>query len=261
MKKIKIISVLVVYEPENINKIIDLVSRLSVYSKILVIINDGNSYSVGQDHIICNNKNVGTSGAYNIAINTFKEDYDFIWIWDQDSSVDSENLSKFYNNVCHYKNLNKIGAYLFYDSRNKIKSNDLHFNNIEYGKSSGTLITKELINAIGNFNEDLFLDYVDYEFMIRAEQHGFKLVSFEGIELNSHQLGGLYASLFGEIQAPAPYRLFLQKKSVSIFLKIVKGKYLLKLKLLLRLFLWVPWSFVFKDCSLRLYYLLIHNEK
>ena len=51
---------------------------------------------------------------------------------------------------------------------------------------SGSLFKRNVFNKIGYFNEDLFLDVVDYEFFIRMKKAGIKLIRVNSAVLTHH---------------------------------------------------------------------------
>ncbi|MET0932685.1 MAG: glycosyltransferase [Mycetocola sp.] len=62
---------------------------------------------------------------------------------------------------------------------------------------SGMLIPVETLTAVGEFREDLFIDLVDLEFVLRCEDHGLPGVAAPGLRLE-HSLGAQYENrLFG----------------------------------------------------------------
>ena len=54
--------------------------------------------------------------------------------------------------------------------------------------TSGSLLATSVYQAIGPFREDLFIDYVDTEYCLRAVSHGYKIVAVCAAELE-HRLG------------------------------------------------------------------------
>jgi len=56
--------------------------------------------------------------------------------------------------------------------------------------TSGSILNLSLVKNLGDFNEDLFIDFVDAEFSYRVIQNGFINLMFSNILLN-HALGNL----------------------------------------------------------------------
>lgn len=54
--------------------------------------------------------------------------------------------------------------------------------------TSGSMVNLDLFNRLGDFDENLFIDEVDFEYCARAVKNGFKTIQFRNIYLN-HSLG------------------------------------------------------------------------
>jgi rhamnosyltransferase len=59
---------------------------------------------------------------------------------------------------------------------------------VDYLISSGCLIPMETIRAVGSMREDLFIDYIDIEWGLRAKAHGYQSFGVCGAEM-FHSLG------------------------------------------------------------------------
>jgi rhamnosyltransferase len=59
---------------------------------------------------------------------------------------------------------------------------------VDYLISSGCLIPMETIGAVGSMREDLFIDYIDIEWGLRAKAHGYQSFGVCGAEM-FHSLG------------------------------------------------------------------------
>lgn len=128
------------------------------------------------------NRNVGISKAYNYVIDNmhFKVD-DYLIILDDDTHITREYFNEVKAAVknCKYDvilpivraNNKIISPYNFYmNCRSKMIKNrhDLIKSKIS-GINSGMVINTQLFNKI-KYNENLFLDYVDYDFMRRVHK-------------------------------------------------------------------------------------------
>lgn len=67
---------------------------------------------------------------------------------------------------------------------------------VSYLIASGSLIPMSTLNTIGGMREDLFIDYVDIEWGLRAGQNGYSLFGVCGA-LMEHDLGELPLHFFG----------------------------------------------------------------
>lgn len=54
--------------------------------------------------------------------------------------------------------------------------------------TSGSIVNLGVFKKVGNFDENLFIDEVDFEYCVRAARRGFKTIQFKNIYLN-HSLG------------------------------------------------------------------------
>jgi rhamnosyltransferase len=76
--------------------------------------------------------------------------------------------------------------------------------------SSGTLIPISVFDRVGNFNESLFIDCVDFEWGWRARLLGIPLLLCEDVVMQ-HRLG--HSSRFG-LRIPSPIRHYYQYRNV-----------------------------------------------
>ena len=63
--------------------------------------------------------------------------------------------------------------------------------------SSGTIFSREVFEKTGGMQEELFIDYVDFEFSWRARHFGIQTLCFPDIEIR-HQLGDSFKKVFGK---------------------------------------------------------------
>ena len=61
--------------------------------------------------------------------------------------------------------------------------------------TSATLMNTEVANEIGNFDEKMFIDYVDFEYCIRLRKNGYKMIKVNETEL-LHELGNTVTKSF-----------------------------------------------------------------
>lgn len=243
----KILTVIPIYHPDKIEQLSAFINLLGKYSDVLCIFNDGNIISLGQRFSECPEINKGTSGAYNLAIKKYLNPYEYIWLWDQDSLADDELLNNFITKVMSFSHFDRCGIFSFFDTLNEVRSSDRICCILGHAKSSGTIIKKTTISQVGLFDETLFIDYVDYEYIRRSFAKGFYTIQISDLKLNSHIQGGEYKTIFGSIYAPSPSRLYYQKKGTLYIFKLEYIPLQQKLKLIFRLFAWIPFSLIFND--------------
>lgn len=241
------------YKPVG-NSYLELIKVLHSYSTILLLSNDN------KDRQIENVKNfifdnIGTGGAYNFVINNFE--FDYLWVWDQDTLINHDQAQKFLNHIPVFENDSQYCSLSFSDKYNCVDYALGEYDIIKYGKASGTLFKSSAIKEVGNFMEDLFLDYVDYEYLLRLRSFNFIPLQIRELDCESHILGDAQDTLFfGRKHVSSPKRWHLQKINT---LKLNKLRYIplsLKLKLSVRILFLFVYALNFKDRKKRLVYLL-----
>jgi rhamnosyltransferase len=116
-------------------------------------------------------ENSGLAKAYNYALNKLPGSW--ILILDQDSRLDLNSIEVLKNAAYDSKdimaicptNASKRGLH-------SVISDERY--GFEWAISSGTVINRRLALFIGGYNENYFVDKVDYEFWWRASNYGYK---------------------------------------------------------------------------------------
>jgi len=186
---------------------------------------------------IFNKENLGIAAAMNQASSlAIKNNFDFLLTMDQDSSVDSkliENYRKFFlsSNFSDIGILAPVPNYYPESDEEKLpgsKEKDVVI-------TSGCLLNLRIFEKVGPFKEDLFIDYVDFEYCLRLWRKKYKVVQLYSAKIY-HQLGNLERKniLFWKVYITnhTPIRYYYRTRN-RLYVDI---KYLL-----------VYSSFVFKD--------------
>jgi len=125
-------------------------------------------------------KNIGLSKAYNIMCSkAISEKFDFICLFDQDSRIDKNNLLEIINSINDYPK-NDVAIFapnVLY--KHKIKKNKKYYFKYEKVKwviSSGSFINLNIYNNIGKFDENLFIDRIDYDYCENARRNNYKII-------------------------------------------------------------------------------------
>lgn len=189
-------------------------SLISQIDKLILVKNDDTDASFIQcfekSCLIDLGKNYGIAYAQNCGIEeAVRIGADWILFSDQDT-VYPENFVCEMLEIASDEILGKIGALtpIFYDEikqqYSKImvgktkaiypKKNKIY--QITHAISSGTLVPVDVIKKCGGMKDDLFIDFVDYEWCWRVLEHGYKIYCFSGIEIH-HQLGDKLEKRFG----------------------------------------------------------------
>ena len=220
----KILSIICVYFPENNNNLLRLVEVLAQCGDVYIVINGGdlggNIASNKKVNIINNGVNYGTYAAYNLVF-TENPDYDYYWLWDQDTYFDIENARLFLSEAkILFENDNKISAVTTSDTKNFVSP----FNQkLLLAKASTTLIDYKRANQFLSsiFDLNFFLDLGDWDFCMRLYKGGGYIAEIPGI-LISHSLGEPVTTIFGEIRRPSEFRLFIQGLAFYRYIFIYK---------------------------------------
>jgi rhamnosyltransferase len=198
-------AIFISYNPNDsfINNVNQLVGQVS---EILIIDNnsDINSHKFlkkisenSKITIIYNQKNLGIATALNQGVNyAIAHSYEWIATFDQDSKPPNNFIRSMFYAYSQYslqdqlaiispRYFNEVSQLIIPVKRGDINST---FFEIEAAMTSGNLCKTSIFEKVGLFEEDFFIDYVDYEFCLRCICNGFKIiVSSESVLI--HNLG------------------------------------------------------------------------
>ncbi|WPC74280.1 glycosyltransferase family 2 protein [Vibrio porteresiae] len=204
--------VVVLYEPDQ--------SSLDFWLPVaqqhnVVIVDNSPVYSVSQDlervagKVFYNHNQGGIAGALNIGLTYVSNTKaDWCFLFDQDSRPEQDFFSKMLKQIAvaedHHKtalfapvyyetNLQKIADVIEITNgklnRHKYRDiKNLDIVNATYTITSGSVINLSAWGVIGNYDESLFLDFVDIEWGMRASSVGYKVIVFPKI-IMQHTLG------------------------------------------------------------------------
>lgn len=216
-----VISVLVTFKPniETLNKTIK--SIASQVNKIIVVNNGEEDFEFnGFDNLIFKklDGNYGIAYAQNVGIrNAITEGADFILLSDQDTIYPENYINQF----LPYLNEGKAQLYcpIFFDNVKNVcspimikKFKSVSFVNeptfVQHAIASGSIIDVDCLNKVGLMDENLFIDYVDFEFCWRLTNCGYKILTVPSIIIN-HQLGdGTKKILYKHVTLRSDIRYF-----------------------------------------------------
>lgn len=192
-----ICSITVTYNPDK-----RLLNQIKILKKCIkkILIFDNGSFDLKllkllqkkyKINIIYNKYNIGLASGLNIGIK-FALENKFKWILtlDQDSIPDKNminNMLKIYFSLSSSEKNNIAGLFPMHIEKIKNKINS-GIKYIDIGITSGSLFKTEIFNQIGFFEEKLFIDYIDYEFCLRAKSYGYKFLQVKNSIL-FHKIG------------------------------------------------------------------------
>lgn len=205
---VKIIAGIVLYNPD-INKLIDNINSIKNQVSELILVDNGsdNIDEICKElsknkvvNIIKNKKNDGIAKALNQIFKYAKDiGYEWILTLDQDSKCPSDIIEKY----SAYLNEKNIGILTPVITDRNYKY-DINYDeasiveDIEYCITSASLNLIKAWEETGGFLEPLFIDFVDFEYCIRVQKKGYRVVRINAIELE-HEIGkGENHNFFGK---------------------------------------------------------------
>ena len=201
-----IISIVVLYNPD-INIFVRLKQLAKSSNKVLVILNQKNLFgstdlNIDNTELVILGENIGLAKALNVGIRMAMNTNicDYIALFDQDSLLENDNsIIKITQIFKKYIN-EKIGliGHSNNDIKLKTKRRELNFDieEVEDVITSGSVLPCSVLKNVGLMDENLFIDYIDYEWCLRAKSFGYKIFKSHK-NLIVHSLGDKYINIIG----------------------------------------------------------------
>ena len=160
--------------------------------------------------LILNNENKGIAKALNQGLLKLPSKIKYILLLDQDTAIapnlinkhlyDFEQLTDPKKLACGWAFVNKVNPKPYfikygYFSRKFFAKTGIHV--VDTIITSGMLIDRQKINKVGVFNENLFMDFVDTEWCMRAKSKGFTIYGNFDVQVPAHPIGGEPLSILG----------------------------------------------------------------
>lgn len=194
-----IASVIVLYNP-NIDSLKRNIASFINYVDIILLIDNSSKKLIDND-LLNNEKiiyqfygdNLGIAKALSDAAKiAISQGYNLLLTMDQDSYFDNANIDYYFS---YLENHNEIGMicpnYLNICSENNVFE-------IKYAITSGCILNLNAYKKIKGFNEELFIDFVDFDLCYQLQEKGFKILQLSNVHLN-HKLGdNLNKKVFGK---------------------------------------------------------------
>ena len=200
----KIAASIVLYNPEiarlkeNISSVINQVNQIVLVDNGSKNIEEIDSLEIVKNHcvLVKNRENKGLARALNQAMEwAAANKYEWVLTLDQDSVVDE----KLIQGLAKHIDKEKIGimAPKYLDRNSKLLSD------IETGWkfvlrciTSASLTKVSVWREVGGFNEELFIDYVDYDFCARIVRNGYGII-MDSDAMILHEIGHAKQIFFG----------------------------------------------------------------
>ena len=193
-----IAGVVILYHPDIPKAVENILTYASQLNKLYVFDNSSSSIiEVTKDFVdlkipiefITTGTNEGISKRLNEAANkAIQEGYDFLLTMDQDSSFDTGIFGQYLQLVDAYSK-EKVAQFGVNCDPKHIPISDIPFN-ADSLITSGTILNLAVFQKVGNFDEKLFIDFVDVEYSLRASNIGYQNIIFTNI-IMKHAIGYL----------------------------------------------------------------------
>jgi rhamnosyltransferase len=170
---------------------------------------------------IPNYKNLGISKAFNKVLKSEKFDNnDYLIFFDQDFEIQENYVQLLIKYFEQYEEEFYIGCFgpVIYDRNTNQNSMSRHYHTHLHGDisivpriiTSSLLIRYDIIKRIGFWDENIFLDWSDFDLSYRVRKFGFNCAVTSKVVLN-HQLGDNSKKIFGkEFTCYSPVREYYQ---------------------------------------------------
>lgn len=207
-----IAAVVILYHPgpaavENIRSYYHFVDKIYVFdntevrSNIQHLLNDLHKVEFFYD-----GQNLGIAARLNTACQLAQSaNFDWLLTMDQDTYFEADDINQYMDCFFKYNNSENV-AQFGVEFRHDFKPLRTGCNSIQIDKliTSGSLLNLSLFTNIGGFDENLFIDAVDYDYCFRARILGYKLIQFTQVFIQ-HNIGNI-------VHRSSIKTLFLKKK-------------------------------------------------
>ncbi len=180
--ELKVASVVILYNPAL--EVLKNIIACTEQTEIVFVLDNSDSYNQTLIDKINNidkveyhnfNSNLGVAYALNFAANlAIKNNFDFLLTMDQDSEATSNFVKKLIEIHRNYKSVG-IAAPYPQNRIHKILPPDNSIHQINKVITSGALLNLRAYIEVGPFMEELFIDYVDFEYCFRLQRNNYSI--------------------------------------------------------------------------------------
>jgi rhamnosyltransferase len=197
-------------------------------------------FSMSKTSIINNQGNIGLSLALNIGISEAKKQgFEAVALFDQDTELPSnftqqalyyinryqgENPVAVYSPIYHNQVINETASHINFKPFRLVRSSvaESDYAHPHYVITSGSIIPMSVLDDVGLMLEELFIDFVDIEWCLRARKKGYEIVALNRVMIN-HHLGEYVVHFMGHRYAiHSPMRMYYYFRN-AIFLYRLRG--------------------------------------
>jgi rhamnosyltransferase len=225
MDGIKIAAAVILYYPgkyfsDNLNSVADQVDKIFLVnnSEPEIIKGINNDFNTEKTECINLYKNLGVAAALNLAAEiAIRQGFNYLLTLDQDSRVHPDLMKNFihYIRSSNYNRIGILASNYFY--KNFLDKGGKKFDHpVLLTMTSGSLLSLEAYKKAGPFMDELFIDYVDFEYCLRLRKKGFAIIKVHNANIY-HNLGSIQERnfLFRKISITnhSPLRLFYRTRN------------------------------------------------
>ncbi|MEK4385214.1 glycosyltransferase [Solibacillus sp. FSL W7-1464] len=200
---------------------------------------------------LSNQQNDGLSVAFNVMCQrAIEEGFDYICLFDQDSFISDKDLSKMINFIGSDKS-SKVGIYVpeivynHLDESKAFPDTNVNFIEVDWAISSGSFINLYIYRKTQGFDENYFIDRLDFDYCNTIRILGFNIIRFKNAILYQ-SLGEKKRVLFSNVSQHNALRhyyifrnrmyFYLKKNNFSLYrvlkLSLMSINHLLKILVL-----------------------------
>lgn len=207
------------------------VQRIRLQTRGVVVVDDGSgpvfsdeltsAREAGAD-VIALAENAGIAAALNTGIaRAFELGADAVVTFDQDSSIGPSFIASLvgtHNSEADCARMGPVVPQFFADVAQATKEDARGRLLAENAIQSGMLIPRAVVEVMGPFREDFFIDLVDTEFELRCRAAGRPVRAVRGLRLE-HRLGARYVPdnralrLLSPVTLSAPFRYYYRARN------------------------------------------------
>lgn len=228
-----ILAIIIAYKPDynllksNIKTFIGDVNKLIIWENSdLNLEQKENLLNLYNDKVLfcSNNCNCGISLPLNYAWNYARiNKYNYILTMDQDSIL--EKARDYINSIISRQESAIYGPYVVNTLQDDTKIHNNNFELVDYVITSGCVIPVSILDKIGGYNTDFFIDGIDVELCYRAKEYGIKTYMSTEYRLIQRFGTPMYTSILGKkiitLNYP-PSRLYEMVKNFIILTRTYK---------------------------------------
>ena len=212
---------IILYNP-NINEVIrNVKTYLFKIEKLYVIDNsdkDNSEFFTFSEKIVynANRNNLGIAKALNQAVCSAANDgFSHLLTMDQDSFFSKESITEYaniFNKLDSFSESAVIGISPKIFDKNKKPIINSNYEKVNLVITSGSIINLNIHKKLEGFNENLFIDCVDYDYCLRSILLGYSVIRFKNIIL--YHVGGVPKFFLGiHVGMYPPERLYFMARN------------------------------------------------